>query len=416
MEALLYRRQIARYLVSRALYGAFRSLWSPRWAPLRQVQLPLPTPPGAGWCRLRVRRSGICGSDLRLVTGEDSLYLEPEATYPFVPGHEVVGELDSSVAPEHPAEGGSSSRRVAVWPVLGCRVREHATPCGPCAGGWEGLCERRDEGWPGRGCSIGFNRETGGGWAEACLAHRSQLWSLPDSISDDDAVLLDPAAAALAALLRGAAPRAEATLVIGGGPIALLVARLHAALGLAGRCQLLVRHEFLRARAEPHASAALVRSEAEFHEWASSEGMEARRASGYGFVYRGVFDRVIDCAGTRTSFMHAIRAVRPGGECVLISAPTSLRNFDPTPLWYREITCRGVYQYGPVPWEGSWRHPYDVLIPLVARGALRLGDLVTHRFELGDYVAAFRAATSRARSHAIKIVFTPPTAGGALPR
>ena len=235
MEALLFRRQIGRYLLSRAIHAGMRRAWSPRLAPLHRVELECPVARAPGWLRVDVRQSGICGTDLRLVTGEDSLYLEPEATYPFVPGHELVGEMEkgSSVEPGT-VVGGTASPRVAVWPILGCRVREDGVTCPACAAGWEGLCERRGDGWPGAGCSIGFNRETGGGWAEACLAHRSQLWSLPDTVSDDEAVLFDPAAAALAALLRGSAPHPETTLVIGGGTIAFLVALLHGALGLPG--------------------------------------------------------------------------------------------------------------------------------------------------------------------------------------
>lgn len=407
MEALQFRHEIARYLMSRAIYGGARRWWSARCTPLHYVNIDPPTP-AAGWVALRVRISGICGTDLHLMTGEDSLYLEPEASYPFVPGHELVADVDDPAVIESARRTDSGTGRVAVWPVLGCRVRDRSKPCPACASGWDGLCQARDGSWPGVGCAIGFSRETGGGWSEVCLAHASQLWSLPDSVTDEDAVLLDPAATALAALLRPTGPPPERTLVIGGGTIGLLTAYLHSALGLPGECELMVRHSFQRGWPEVRGlAAAAVCTEAEFRAWASEQKMSSRRVTGYGYVYRGVYDRVIDCAGTRDSLTRAMRAVRPRGQLVLVSAPFSLRGIDPTPIWYREITCRGVYGYGPVPWDGEWRHPFDVLIPRLADGTLRFGDLVTHRFALAGYVSAFDAAVHRRLSGAIKVVFTP---------
>ncbi len=408
MEALQFRHEIARYLVSRATYAGARRWWSARRSPLHHVDIDPPTAKAAGWAALRVRVAGICGTDLRLVTGEDSLYLEPEASYPFVPGHELVGDVEDPTVIEPARRTDAGTGRVVVWPVLGCRVRDRSEPCPACATGWEGLCEARDDSWPGVGCAIGFSRETGGGWSETCLAHASQLWPLPDSVTDEDAVLLDPAATALAALLRPTGPPPERTLVIGGGTIGLLTAYLHSALGLPGECELMVHHGFQRGWPEGRGLAtAAVRTEGEFRAWASGQKMASQRVSGYGYVYRGVYDRVIDCAGTRHSLTRAMHVLRPRGQLVLVSAPFSLRGVDPTPIWYREITCRGVYSYGPVPWGGEWRHPFEVLIPRLADGTLRFGGLVTHRFALADYVSAINAAVHRRSSGAIKVVFTP---------
>jgi threonine dehydrogenase-like Zn-dependent dehydrogenase len=396
MNALLFRHDVPRYLASRSVYRVARRLWSVRLAPLDHVRLPLPEPAAADWVRLGVRLAGICGTDLNLVTGRDSLYLEPEASYPFVPGHELVGEIDGD------------RTRVVVWSVLGCRARGTDPACRACRLGWEGLCERRTGAWPGPGLGIGFNRETGGGWAETCLAHRSQLWTLPHTVSDADAVLLDPAATALAAVLRTETPAQERTLVIGGGTIGLLVAHLHANLGRPGACELIVRHAFQRDWAARYGYAATVlRSDAEFRDWASARGMSAQRVTGYGWVFRGVFDRVIDAAGSQRSVRWGLAATRPGGRLVSVAAPTTLAGIDPTPLWYREITWRGIYVYGPVPWEGESVHPFAVLLPRLASGSLVLRGLLTHTFPLADYVQAIRTALTRDSSGAIKVAFTP---------
>lgn len=408
VDALLFRHEVARYLVTRAVHRFARPLWTARLAPLDHVRLPRRQPPGAGWLRLRVRLSGICGSDLNLITGRDSLYLEPEATYPFVPGHEIVGDVDPEDAALAEAAGVEPGTRVAVWAVLGCRARGVEPPCAPCRAGWEGRCERREAGWPGAGLAIGFNRETGGGWSDACLAHRSQLWPLPQAVGDRDAVLLDPAATALAALLRTEAPPPERTLVIGGGTIGLLVGYLHAALRRPGTCELLVRHGFQRDWALAHGvPATVVRGAAQFRDWAAGQGMPAKRVTGYGFVFHGVYDRVIDAAGSRASVTWALNTVKPGGQVVLVTAPPSLGGVDPTPIWYRDVVCRGIYVYGRVPWEGEWAHPYEILLPGLVAGSLAFRDLVTHAFPLSAHARALTTAAQRRGTGAIKVVFHP---------
>ena len=405
IEALQFRHEIARYLLSRFTHARARPLWSAGLAPLHRVRLPLPELPGPGWAVVRTRISGICGSDLSLLTGEDSLYLEPEATYPFVPGHEVAGEIArGSGLPERLAPG----TRVAVWPALGCATRGFEEPCASCAGGWSGLCERRSEAFPGAALSIGFSRETGGGWSECFLAHHSQLWPLPDEVSDLDAVLLDPAAAALAGLLRTQAAGPQNNLVVGGGTIGLLCMELARVLRLPGRWTRLARHpaQLRWAAARGHAAVALGRGD-EFRTWLASEGARSVKVAGYGHVFRGVFDRVLVAAGSAQAVRWALDAVAPRGVIALISAPAALPGFDPTAVWYRGVTVYGIHEYGPVSWDGAPRHPYEVMLPLLRAGTLRMGDLVTHRFPLADYRRAFAAALGRADSGAIKVAFVP---------
>ncbi|MGE5179676.1 MAG: zinc-dependent alcohol dehydrogenase [Bacteroidota bacterium] len=408
MDAIQFRHSVPGYLLSRSIYRWARGAWSSRIAPISWTRLPRPRAQRDGWVRLRVRRSGICGTDASLLTGSDSLFLEPEATYPFVPGHELVGEVLDSEGERGLPAGLQRDARVAVWAVLGCAARGSTEPCPACAAGWEGQCERRGDAWPGRGLGIGFSRETGGGWSEECLAHVAQVWPLPDSVADDDAVLLDPAATALAALLRTQDPGPRDTLVIGGGTIGLLCMRLAKALGLPGSWTIVVRHEFQRAwaRRSGHAAVRFAADE-EFRGWLQERGARSTRITGYGSVTRGVFDRVIVAAASRQALGWALDAAAPRAVLALVAAPDSIPRFDPTPVWYRELTIRGIYDYGPVPWEGGSRHPYSVLIPMLSRGELDLRDLVTHSFRLAEWRKALDTAVRRDRTGAIKVVFRP---------
>src|SRR5438552_15061080 len=83
---------------------------------LKLGDVPEPTLPARDWLRVMPNLAGICGSDLGAISGHISLYLDPLTSYPFVPGHEVVGVLDDG-------------SRVVVEPALGCVVRASDPPC-----------------------------------------------------------------------------------------------------------------------------------------------------------------------------------------------------------------------------------------------------------------------------------------------
>ena len=91
MEALLFPRNEARYVAamaaSRIKPGAGAS-----FGPLRLTELDPPDLPGPGWEHVTTRLAGICGSDLATIDGRASRYFEALASFPFVPGHEVVAE------------------------------------------------------------------------------------------------------------------------------------------------------------------------------------------------------------------------------------------------------------------------------------------------------------------------------------
>ena len=123
-----------------------------------------PSCPGPEWHRVHPLLAGICGSDLSTVDGRSSRYFEDVVSFPFVPGHEVVGTLDDTDA------------RVVIEPVLGCVARGIVPPCAACAEGRTGGCERVAFGHLAPGLQIGFCTDTGGGWSTGGLvAHEAQL-------------------------------------------------------------------------------------------------------------------------------------------------------------------------------------------------------------------------------------------------
>src|SRR5437016_8941174 len=130
--ALTYARSIPAFAVVKAA-GGRPDVATSALSMLKLGDVPEPELPAADWVRVMPNVSGICGSDLAAIGGHVSLYLDPLTSYPFVPGHEVVGALDDGT-------------RVVVEPALRCIVRGVDPPCPRCPEGPPGLCCHVTEG------------------------------------------------------------------------------------------------------------------------------------------------------------------------------------------------------------------------------------------------------------------------------
>ena len=113
--------------------------------------------------------------------------------------------------------------------------------CRNCREGNYALCENQSEG--------SLPMDTGGGWSEFMVAHESQLVAVPDEISDEDAVLIEPAAVALHAILLRAPEAGEKILIVGAGIIGLMI--LHITKQIQPECQvsIVARHRFQQEQA-----------------------------------------------------------------------------------------------------------------------------------------------------------------------
>ena len=215
MLALELYRSVTRYVAARAVGERAPGLIAGPLAPLRLVNREEPVAPADGWARVRPRLSGICGSDLATLSGRSSFYFSPLVSMPFVPGHEVVGDLVGDCG-DLPA-----GTRVVLEPVLSCAARG-LDPCPSCAGGSTGRCDRITVGHVAPGLQTGYCADTGGGWGATLVAHRSQLHPVPDPMTDRRAVMVEPLACAVHAVLRGRPEPGATVLVAGAGTVGLL--------------------------------------------------------------------------------------------------------------------------------------------------------------------------------------------------
>ena len=127
--------------------------------------------------------------------------------------------------------------------------------CPACQAGHVGNCGYVAFGHIRPGLQTGFCADTGGGWSSSGLvAHSSQLYAVPDALSDEDAVTVEPVACAVHAVLGAPIAAGDVVAVIGAGTLGLLVTGALSHLAAAGRCATPACHArrgALRASATP---------------------------------------------------------------------------------------------------------------------------------------------------------------------
>jgi threonine dehydrogenase-like Zn-dependent dehydrogenase len=206
MKALVYDIKPLGWLACKLLGPFWKGCVRSSLGGLGLREVPAPQLPGADWVRLRTLLGGICGTDLAIIAQKqppDSI-LQAFSSMPMLLGHEGVAVVEEA----GPAVDRSwLGRRVCVEPTLGCTARGIVPSCPRCEAGEFGACENFGAAGAGKyklpaGTSIGYNKATGGALGEGFVAHESQLARLDDRISDEMAVLTDPLACSMHAILR----------------------------------------------------------------------------------------------------------------------------------------------------------------------------------------------------------------------
>jgi L-iditol 2-dehydrogenase len=400
VHAIRFHYRPVRYLLTR--YAARRrpALALGRLGSVSLDDVEPPLLPGPEWVRIEPLLSGICGSDLSAVQAHDSFTLEPFGAYPFTFGHENVGRIVESGAAAGEWQPG---RRVVVNPMLACTQRG-LEPCPPCARGDYGLCRNTRDGVTGPGPMIGYCPAVGGGWSAGFVAHRTQLHAA-DGLADEVAVLADPLASSLRAVLLHPPAEGDVVLVMGAGTIGILAVAALRATGWTGPLACLGRHPFQLELAEAAGADLLFRRPDEVYRWAGSlpHARTYRPTLAPRFVEGGP-SLVFDTVGSTATIGDALALTREGGRLVLVGGAARV-SADWTRLWYRHLTVAGIFAYGPAPFGGTERDIYDSSIGLLrATDLARLG-MVTHVFGLEEYRAALIAALDKGGHRSVKVAF-----------
>jgi len=291
--------------------------------------------PGGDEALLRVRRVGICGTDLHIFQG----HLDHRVPKGGVIGHETFGEVVEAPG----ASGFTSGDRVVVEPVVCCGA------CRACRMGASYLCYQLKV--------LGVDLP--GGMREYWAVSASRLLRVPDSISDDHAALIEPLAVAVHDVNRADVKRGDAVLVFGGGPIGTLIALVarhrgaRVAIAEVNPFRLDILEAFGLERVGPGTDVVKWTDQ-----WTDGTGVDvAFEVTGNPLAARAVAD-VVRVWGT-------VSIVAIHAEPV----PVNLYQ-----MFARELVMHGSRLYARADWEEAIR--------LVASGAVPIGPLVSRRIPL----------------------------------
>ncbi|MBK6428423.1 MAG: alcohol dehydrogenase catalytic domain-containing protein [Blastocatellia bacterium] len=291
----------------------------------------IPVPVIAGESLVRVVAVGVCNTDLEIVRGY--------AGFRGTLGHEFVGVVESSPDPS--------------W--IGARVvGEINCGCGSCA-----RCAAGDP----RHCLdrtvLGIlNRD--GAMAEYVSLPERNLLRVPDCVSDDRAIFVEPLAAACEILHQVAIDDSTTVALIGDGKLGLLIGQVLATTG--ARLTAYGRHRSKLAVLET--KGATVRLSSDGHE-----------------DVRGAFDVVVEASGSTSGFAMAQAIVRPRGTIVLKSTIHGDVPFDATSLIVNEVTL-----------VGSRCGRFEWALEMLEHGVVDVESMISRRMRLDDGDAVLAAA------------------------
>ncbi len=327
MKAVQFNFTYPRYALGLAL-GRF--LPSLLWSGLSTTSLQDVAPPelpGPDWLRIETHLGGICGTDLGNIYLHTSPYYSPFGSYPFTFGHENVGtisELGSQV------KGWNVGDRVVAEPTLWCAPRGFAKDdwCEYCARGEINRCQNYAEGDLSPGIMIGTASDIGGSWSENFVAHESQIIPVPENVSDENALMLEPFACALHAALIDFPDDNENILILGAGTIGLVTLAALRALGSKAKILISARYDFQEQAALKLGADHVLRGGDLYADVAEEIGGKLYKPLIGKRVLVGGADRVYECVGSDSALDDAHRLAKTGATVVLVGVPGQAKGVD----------------------------------------------------------------------------------------
>ena len=305
-----------------------------------------PVAPGPEQVQIEVAYTGICGTDLHILHGA----MDHRVQVPQTIGHEMSGRV-AAIGPavEHLSVG----QPVTVMPLQWCGT------CPACASGFQHICHRLN--------FVGI--DSPGAMQQLWTVPAIVVIPLPEDLSLTDAAPVEPAAVAVHDVRRAALQAGEQTVVVGGGPVGVLIALVARSVG--ADVVLLELDPHRRAVAEQLGLRTLDPSKQDVvvEIWAWTKGAGASVA--------------FEVSGSATGVGIAVQALAVRGRLVVVGIHNEPREIDLFRFFWRELTMIGARVYE--------RRDYDNAIELLHRGDIPTDVLISRIEPLERAAAAFAA-------------------------
>ena len=323
-----------------------------------------PPTPGPHEVAVRIRAGGICGSDLHYY--QDGGFGTVRIKEPFIPGHEIAGEVQEvgdAVTRVRPGD------RVAVNP---------SRPCGQCRYCLEGKA-RHCLDMRFFGSAMRFPHVQGG-FREVLVCTEEQAVPIPEGLSMELAAFAEPLSVCLHGGTQAGPLLGRRVLVTGTGPIgalAVLVAR-HAG----------AREVVATDLADtPLALARQIGADLAINMRTEPEGLDRFKAD------KGFFDIVFEASGSGAALTSALDVARPGAVIVQLGLGGAMQ-LPINTLVAKEIQLRGTFRFDV---EFEWA------VDFLASGAIDVSPLLTEVIPLDEAVRAFELAADRSRAMKVQL-------------
>ena len=397
MKALVFRHSLAREAFSAMGGRVSRRAFVSRVAPVRVEDVEEQPLVAGDWARVQTTFSGLCGSDVKqiLLNGRLDNPLTALVSFPHVLGHEAVGRRVDT------------GERVVLNPWLSCVPRGVNPPCAACQAGRYPWCRNFRSGRLPASIHLGNCAAAAGAHAERFAAHESQLFAIPDDVSDEAAVLADPVSVSLRSILLAPPSGAQPVLVYGSGTLAFaaiaLLRHLYPACEVWAAARPGARAE-LATRLGAHAVLSTVPDEL--------VAQVARRAGATPLTPWSKRDWlqdgpaiVYDTIGSVETVETSLRLLATGGTLV-VSGVEPPRRFEWTPMYFKELHLIGSNGFGVEEVGGVAKHAMEHYFDFIASG-LDLTPVITHRFPLARWDEAVLAVKDSRRTGAVKVLLEP---------
>ncbi len=313
---------------------------------------------GAGEIKVRMKRIGVCGSDIHVNHGK-----HPFTSYPVVQGHEVSAEVVEVGAG---VEGFKPGDRVTIQPQVVCGK------CYPCTHGMYNACESLKV--------MGF--QTTGMASDYFVTEAEKAVKLPDDMSWDHGSMIEPLAVAVHAVRRFGDVSSKSVLVLGGGTIGNLVAQTAKAMG-AAKVLLSELSEYRLAAAQKCGIATV------------NPGEEELKAKMDAFFGSDGADVIFECVGVNATMDQAINYARKGSDIIVVGVFGGMANMNAALIQDHELRLSGTAMYRV--------EDYVKAIELVGEGLIEFDALITDHVPFREYVRAYKLIDEQ-KDKAMKVI------------
>lgn len=296
----------------------------------------------------KVKRVGICGSDMHIYHGTN-----PLATLPRIVGHEVAGEV---------VEIGQEVSDIKVGDHVVIEPIRYCGDCYACRKGRQNVCEK---------LSV-FGVHEDGGMREWCVLPEKQLHVVDADLAWEEIVLAEPYTIGAQAVWRGEVEKGDTVLIQGAGPVGICILKMAKLQGASIMITDLSEERLAFAKENGADVTVLAGSEnvrQHVEEWTNGEGANV----------------VIDAVCLPMTFELSFDVVSTAGRIVVLGFDERTAAISQLPITKKEVSVKG---------SRLQTNQFPKVVSLLNEGKLRHEGLVTHTFSLDDVQEAFNFVES----------------------